>query len=100
MIEPHRQPTHADNSPDALAISMQEIGRVEMDYIKMLTGQNEEEILNELEFKRIFFDFQKQEYQIAEEYLSGDIREKMEQTELKIRQIEADINKKLALKIL
>ena len=100
MIEPHRKPTHADNPADALAISMQEIGRVEMDYIKMLTGQNEEEILNELEFKRIFFDFQKQEYQIAEEYLSGDIREKMEQTELKIKQIEADINKKLALKIL
>ena len=100
MIEPHRPPTHADTPADALAISMQEVGRVELDYMKSLTGKTEEEIITALEFERIYFDFQKQEYQIAEEFLSGDIREKMEQTERKIKQITGDINKKLALKIL
>ena len=100
MIEPHRPPTHADTAADALAISMQEFGRVELDYMKTLTGKKEEEIISALEFERIYFDYQKQEYQIAEEFLSGDIREKMEQTEIKIKQITDDINKKLALKIL
>ena len=35
--------------------------------------------LKSLEFERIYFDFQKQEYQLEEEFLSGDIREKMDQ---------------------
>ena len=100
MIEPHRPPTHTDTPADALAISMQEFGRVELDYMKTLTGKTDEEIITALEFERIYFDFQKQEYQIAEEFLSGDIREKMEQTERKIKQITSDINKKIALKIL
>ena len=78
MIEPHRKPSHADSPADALAISMQEVGRVELDYMKGLTGQTEEELVKALEFDRIYFDFQKREYQIAEEYLSGDVRAKIE----------------------
>ena len=100
MIEPHRKPTHADNPVDALAISMQEVGRVELEYMKLLTGQPEEEIVKALEFERIYFDFQKQEYQLAEEYLSGDIRAKMEATELRIEQLDAEINEKVALSVL
>ena len=53
-----------------------------------------------MEFERIFFDFQKNEYQIAEEFLSGDIRAKMEFAENKINQIDAEINKKIAENIL
>ena len=100
MIEPHRQPTHADTPADALAISMQEIGYVDLDYMKSLTGQTEEEIIKALEFERIYFDFQKKEYQLAEEFLSGDIRAKMEFVESKINQIDAEINKKIAENIL
>ena len=100
MIEPHRTPTHADNPEDALAISMQEFGRVELDYMKSLTGQSGEDILNVLEFERIYYDFQKKEYQIAEEFLSGDIRAKMEAIEIKIKQIGCEINEKLAMAVL
>ena len=100
MIEPHRKPTHADNPADALAISMQEVGHVDLDYMRSLTGQTEEEIVSALEFNRIFFDFQHHEYQIAEEFLSGDIRDKMEFTENQITQINAEINKKFAENIL
>ena len=35
-------------------------------------------LVKALEFERIYFDFQKQEYQLAEEYLSGDIWAKIE----------------------
>lgn len=84
MIEAHRTPVHADNSADALAISMQEVGRVDLDYMRALTGRTIEEVIRSLEFERIYFDFKKQEYQIAEEYLSGDIRDKMEFTERRI----------------
>jgi len=100
MIEPHRKPTHADNPADALAISMQEVGYVDLDYMRSLTGQTEEEVINALKFDRIFFDFQTHEYQISEEFLSGDIRDKMEFTENQIKQIDAEINKKFAENIL
>ena len=100
MIEPHRTPTHADNPSDALAISMQEHGRVSIEYMAELTGQSKEEIIKELEYQRIYFDFQKKEYQIADEYLSGDIRAKMEFVENEINQIDAEINKKIVATIL
>ncbi|MBR6013548.1 MAG: DEAD/DEAH box helicase family protein [Selenomonadaceae bacterium] len=99
-IEPHRKPTHADNPTDALAISMQELGRVELDYMKSLTGKTDEELINSLEFERIYFDFQKNEYQIAEEFLSGDIRAKMEFAETKIQQIDSEISEKIACSVL
>ncbi|MBQ7628908.1 MAG: hypothetical protein IJS81_01640 [Selenomonadaceae bacterium] len=91
MIEPYRKPTHADSPADALAISMQEVGHVELDHMKSLTGETEENLIKALEFDRIFYDFQKKEYQIAEEYLSGDIRAKIEDTEQKIEQIEVEM---------
>ena len=100
MIEPHRRPTYADNPADALAISMQEVGQVDLEYMHSLTKQSEEEIIKALEFDRIYFDFQKNEYQIAEEFLSGDIRAKMEFAENKIKQIDAEINKKIAENVL
>lgn len=100
MIEPHRRPTYADNPADALAISMQEVGQVDLEYMRSLTKQSDEEIIKALEFDRIYFDFQENEFQLAEEFLSGDIRAKMEFAENKIKQIDADINKKLAENIL
>ena len=100
MIEPHRPPVYAENPVDALAISMQEFGRVSLDYMASLTGQSEEEVIKALEFERIYFDFQKQEYQLAEEFLSGDVREKMDQTQIQIQEIENEINAKIAASIL
>ncbi len=100
MIEPHRPPVFAENPVDALAISMQEYGRVSLDYMASLTGQSEEEVIKSLEFERIFFDFQNKEYQIAEEFLSGDVREKMDQTQMQIQETENAINKKIAESIL
>ena len=49
-----------------------------------------------MEFDRIFFDFQKKEYQLAEEYLSGDVRAKIEATEIEIQKIDAEIEVKLS----
>ena len=100
MIEPRRKSSHADSPADALAISMQEVGRVELDYMKDLTGRTEEELVKALEFDRIYFDFQKREYQLAEEYLSGDVRAKIEFTETQIKQTESKMNEKLASAIL
>ena len=100
MMEAHRKPTYAENPADALAISMQEVGRVDLDYMRALTGQTAEEIIGALEFERIYFDFKEQEYQIAEEYLSGDIRDKMEYAEMRIAHTESEINKKLSMTVL
>ena len=95
----HEKPTHADNSAEALMISMQEQGKVSIPYISSLTDKSEHEIISELEFDRIFFDFKKQEYQIAEEFLSGDIRQKIDDLQDKLFSIDnefsADISKKI-----
>lgn len=96
MIEPHRKPTHADNPADSLTISMQEVGHVDLEYMKSLTRQTDEEIIKALEFERIYYDFPNNEFQIAEDFLSGDIRAKMEFTENKFHQIDDEINKKIA----
>ena len=100
MIEPHRTPTHADSPSDALAISMQEHGKVSIEYMAELTGQSKEEIIKSLEYQRIYFDFQKQEYQLAEEYLSGDIRAKIENTKIKLKEVDAEINKVISKELL
>lgn len=100
MIEPHRRPTYADNPADALAISMQEVGYVDLDYMKSLTQKSEEEIIKALEFERIFFDFQNYEFQLAEEFLSGDVRAKIEFLEHKIKNFDFEVNKKIAESVL
>ena len=65
-----------------------------------LTGQSKEKIISELEYDRIFFDFQKKEYQLAEEYLSGDVRAKIEATQFEIQRVDSEMDEKIASTIL
>lgn len=80
-INPDIEPTHADTAIDALAISMQQKAFVDLPYMEDLTGMTRKEIVDELEFSQIFFDFEDHMYKVADEYLSGDVREKLERTE-------------------
>lgn len=96
----HEKPTHADNSVEALMISMQEHGKVSIPYISSLTDKSEQEIISELEFDRIYFDFKKQEYQLAEEFLSGDIRQKIDDLQDKLSSIDSEFFSDISKKIL
>lgn len=74
-------PDHADTATDALMISMQEKGSVNIPYMARLTGRSNEEIVSELEFNEIFEDIEHHKFVTADEYLSGDIRGRIEYLE-------------------
>ena len=77
-------PTTAGTAQEALLLSVSEKARVDMEYMSSLTGKTEEELFTELKgeiFKVPNFAVNgtgKAEYQTADEYLSGDVRRKLE----------------------
>lgn len=77
-IRPHIPPSHVDTAQDALVVSMTEYGKVDLGYMEKLTGMNKEMLVSELEYTDLFWDEPANAYLPADEYLSGDIREKME----------------------
>ena len=81
-IRPHVAVTACDTASEALAVSMGEKAYVDMEYMCRLTGKEEGEVYNELQ--GIIFlnpDYEKKfgakKYITADEYLSGNVREKL-----------------------
>ena len=75
-IRPHEAITSVDTASEALALSISEKACVDMDYMAQLFGKSQEELVDELTGV-IFFDPVEREWQTADEYLSGDVREKL-----------------------
>ena len=65
-----------DTASEALALSISEKACVDLPYMSQLTGKDEETLIGELAGV-IFHDPVKQEWQTADEYLSGNVREKL-----------------------
>ena len=82
-IKPHIPVTSVDTVSEALAISMGEKAQVDMEYMCSLTGKTEQEIYQEL--KGVIFlnpmygygNSDEQKYLMADEYLSGNVRQKL-----------------------
>ena len=82
-IKPHTPITSVDTSSEALAVSMGEKAHIDMDYMCSLTGKTEEEIYSDL--KGVIFlnpmygygNSTETKYLMADEYLSGNVREKL-----------------------
>ena len=94
-IKPHRAITSVETASEALALSIGEKARVDLDYMAQLTGKPQEEIANELQ--GVIFRVPNSEpvkYVTADEYLSGDVREK-----LKIAEIAAKSDPALILNV-
>lgn len=83
-IKPHVPITSVDTSSEALAVSMGEKAYVDMPYMCQLSGKTEEEIFEDL--KGVIFlnplygygNSTEQKYLMADEYLSGNVREKLD----------------------
>lgn len=75
-IKPHKAVTEVSNSIDALILSISEKAKVDMEYMSNLKGKKEQELVMELEGS-IYKDPMKEIYVTADEYLSGNIREKL-----------------------
>ena len=79
-IQPHRPVEHTETASEALAVSLNELGRVDMEYMSRLCGKNEVEIAAELSGV-IFRVPGTERYVTADEYLSGNVREKLREAE-------------------
>ena len=79
-IQPHRPVEHTETAAEALAVSLNELGRVDMEYMSRLCGKNEVEIAVELSGV-IFRVPGEARYATADEYLSGNVREKLREAE-------------------
>ena len=69
--------TSVDTATEALAVSISEKARVDMPYMSELTGKAEEQLADEL-MGVIFLNPTTKQYETADEYLSGDVRWKLQ----------------------
>lgn len=77
-VNPVREVTHADSVNDALTLSMSQTGGVDLDYMsKLMDGKDEDSILKELG-ERVYENPATDGIELAEAYLSGNVREKLE----------------------
>lgn len=82
-IMPHKPITQVDTASEALAVSIGEKACIDMEYMHSLTGKEEKELFNDL--KGVIFlnplyednDENLSKYFTADEYLSGNVREKL-----------------------
>ena len=68
--------TSVDTASEALAVSLGERARVDLTYMSELTGKSEEEVAKELA-RVIFQNPVTEKWETADEYLSGNVREKL-----------------------
>ena len=79
-IQPHRPVEHTDTTIEALTVSMNERARVDLHYMSQLCGKSEDELVSEL--RGVIFRVPGTErYVTADEYLSGNVREKLREAE-------------------
>ena len=82
-IKPHTPVTAVDTASEALAVSMGEKATVDMAYMCALTGKTEQEIFADLKgviFLNPLYGYgasSEPKYLMADEYLSGNVREKL-----------------------
>ena len=82
-IKPHREITSVETASEALALSIGEKARVDLPYMEQLTGKTQVELVQDLQ--GVIFKVPNSEpvsYVAADEYLSGNVRNKLTVAEL------------------
>ena len=85
-IKPHEAVTSVDTASEALAVSIAEKARVDMEYMEQLTGKTSDELASELQ--GVIFrlpgpvpEGERSAYVTADDYLSGNVRRKLRQAQ-------------------
>ena len=84
-IKAHKVVNSVDTASEALSISLAEKAKVDMPFMAKLTGKTEEELEQELSgvvFRLPESDTENPKYVSEDEYLSGNVREKLKVAEL------------------
>lgn len=82
-IKPHTPVTSVDTASEASAVSLGEKATIDMDYMMELSGKSENEIFEDLKgviFLNPLYEYgnsYEPKYLMADEYLSGNVREKL-----------------------
>ncbi len=76
-IQRYQKPVKADNPKEALVISLNETAGIDLQRMSSLTGMTEEELTNELQ-GLIYRDPDGEKWVTEDEYLSGDVKSKLE----------------------
>ena len=82
-IKPHTPVTSVDTASEALAVSLGEKATIDMDYMMELSSKSENEIFEDLKgviFLNPLYEYgnsYEPKYLMADEYLSGNVREKL-----------------------
>ena len=79
-IQPHRPVEHVETASEALAVSMNERARVDLPYMSRLCGKSEDNVAAVLQGV-IFRIPGEDKYVTADEYLSGNVRQKLREAE-------------------
>lgn len=78
LIKPKQVVQHVDNANDALLVSLAEKFKVDITFMANITGMDEAALISELEGKIYQNPAKDMRWETADEYLSGNVREKLD----------------------
>ena len=90
-IQPPKAVEHVETAQEALTLSIAEKARVDFEYMGQLTGMTEDELKHDLTGEIFKVPHTENTYQTASEYLSGDIRQKLNIAE-EVAEYDSDFN--------
>lgn len=85
-IKPARKITKVNDCHEALSVSLNETGSVDLLFMSQIAGKSEDELARDLN-GRIFLNPQTQKWETAEEYLSGNIALKLQVAEIAVENV-------------
>ncbi|MRU28312.1 Eco57I restriction-modification methylase domain-containing protein [Xylella fastidiosa] len=80
VMNPRKQVTHVETAKEALLVSIKESGRIDIASMMRLMGKPEEEIIRDLK-GLIYLNPQHDRWETANQYLSGNVKEKLRTAE-------------------
>lgn len=75
-IIPHSMPEHVSTAQESLLCSLNEKGRIDLNFMESIYDKTRETIVEELQ-GQIFIDPETEKYVMRDEYLSGNVRKKL-----------------------
>jgi|LSQX01.3.fsa_nt_gb N12 class adenine-specific DNA methylase len=92
-VRPAKKNLSAETASEALAISLNETASVNIPYISQLTSKTEKEVIEELQGQILYNPMEKR-WELADEFLSGDVVCKLKSTEEGLSNAQTEEEKK------
>ncbi|HHV7525066.1 TPA: DEAD/DEAH box helicase family protein [Burkholderia orbicola] len=80
VMSPRKEVTHVETAKDALVVSMNESGRIDLARMMRLTGKPEDELIRDLK-GLIYLNPERDRWETADQYLTGNVKAKLRAAE-------------------